>query len=143
MLREIPGVRQDRPNLQRRWYQDEFFDLYTWHATDGAPVSFQLCYDVRGRERALNWHQEHGFSHTRIDPGDDGRLSRMMPILVGGGRFPHRFVRDRFAQEGVALDAPTSDFIVGKMLEYGRAVARGSVRLPRHPRVPPNEAEPI
>jgi hypothetical protein len=140
VLREIPGVRQDRPNLQRRWYQDEFFDLYTWHAPDGALVSFQLCYDVRGRRRALTWHHEHGFSHTRIDPGDGGRLGRMTPILVGGGRFPHRIVRERFAQEAAILDAPTRDLIIARMREYGRAVARGAVALPRRPRVRPEEA---
>ena len=141
MLREIPGVRQDRPNLQRRWYQDEFFDLYTWHVPDGTLVSFQLCYDVHGYERALTWHQEHSFSHTRIDPGDGGRLGRlgrMTPILVGGGRFPHRLVPERFAQEAVTLDAPMRDFIIAKMREYGRAVARGSVTLPRRARVPPD-----
>jgi hypothetical protein len=55
MLREIPRVRQDRPGLKRRWYQDDFFDLYTWNSADGTLVSFQLCYDVRGRERALTW----------------------------------------------------------------------------------------
>jgi hypothetical protein len=65
MLREIPHVRQDKPGLERRWYQDEFFDLYTWHAPDGALVSFQLCHDVRGRERALSWHREYEFSHNK------------------------------------------------------------------------------
>src|SRR3954467_9563910 len=98
MLREIPRVRQDRPGLQRRGYQDDFFDLYTWHAADGALVSFQLCYDVRGRERALSWHHEHGFSHTRVDSGDGGALSKRAPILRGGAPFPHRYVRKRFAE---------------------------------------------
>ncbi|MEO8442842.1 MAG: hypothetical protein ABI547_10165 [Betaproteobacteria bacterium] len=68
MLREIPGVRQDRPNFKRRWYQDDFFDFYTWH------------------------------------------------------------------------DAPTRDIIIARMREYGRAVARGAVALPRRPRVPQNDA---
>jgi len=58
-------VRQDKPGLERRWYQDEFFDLYTWHAPDGALVSFQLCHDVSGRERALSWHREYEFSHNK------------------------------------------------------------------------------
>ena len=133
MLREIPGVRQDRPNFRRRWYQDEFFDLYTWHAADGALASFQLCYDVRGRERALTWHHEHGFSHTRVDAGEGGKRGRMTPILTGGGRFPHRLVRDRFAREAASLDAPTREFIIAKMREYGRAVARGAITLPRRP----------
>lgn len=137
MLREIPHVRQDKPGLKRRWYQNEFFDLYTWHAPDGALVSFQLCYDVRGRERALSWHREHGCSHTRIDAGDDGPLSRT-PILVGGGRFPNRIVRERFAQEAAILAAPTRDLIIARMREYGRAAARGGVVLPRRSRKLPD-----
>ena len=138
MLREIPHVRQDKPGLKRRWYQDEFFDFYTWHAPDGALVSFQLCYDVRGRERALSWHREFGFSHNKIDAGDGGRLGRMSPILVGAGQFPHRLVRQRFIAEAAILDAPTRDLISARMREYGRAVARGVVALPRRPRTPPD-----
>ena len=138
MLREIPHVRQDKPCLKRRWYQDEFFDLYTWHSPDGALASFQLCYDVRGRERALSWHRDNGFSHNKIDAGDGGRLGRMSPILVGAGQFPHRLVRQRFAAEAAILDAPTRDLISAKMREYGRAVVRGVVALSRRPRKPPD-----
>jgi hypothetical protein len=143
VLREIPGVRQDRPNLRRRWYQDEFFDLYTWHAPGGVLVGFQLCYDVRGRERALTWQREHGFSHTRIDAGEGGKLGRMTPILIGGGRFPHRLVRERFAREATTLDAAARDFIVAKMREYGREIARGAIAVPRHSRVPPDDTDPV
>jgi hypothetical protein len=142
MLREIPGVRQDRPGLTRRWYQDDFFDLYTWHAAEGTLVSFQLCYDVRRRERALTWHHEHGFSHARVDSGDAAALGSMTPVLRGGAPFPHRYVRERFAQVASALDVNLRDFIVDKMREYGRALARGEVSLPRRPPRPPQEAEP-
>ena len=130
------------PTLSAAGIRTIFFDLYTWHAADGALISFQLCYDVRGRERALTWHHEHGFSHTRIDAGEGGKLGRMSPILIGGGRFPHRLVRERFAREAASLDAPTRDLIITKMREYGRAVARGAITLPRRPRVPPEDAEP-
>jgi hypothetical protein len=139
MLREIPHVRQDKPELKRRWYQDDFFDLYTWHAEDGAFVSFQLCYDVRGRERALSWHHESGFTHNKIDGGDSGRPGRMSPLLMGVARFPHRLVRRRFAIEAQVLDAATRDFIRAKMREYGRALARGIMELPRRPHMRTND----
>lgn len=142
MLREIPGVRQDRPGLRRRWYQDPFFDLYTWHGADGAIVSFQLCYDVRGHERAFSWHRDHGFVHNKVDSGDGGRPGRMSPMLEAGGRFPHRIVRGRFAANAGALDAATRDFITAKMREYGRAVARGEITLPRRRRAAQDEADP-
>jgi len=136
MLREIPGVRQDRPGLRRRWYQDEFFDLYTWHAPAGTLVSFQLCYDVRGRERALSWHQQHGFSHHKIDAADEFAGQPKTPLLIADGRFPHRLVRERFARHALPLDAATRDFITDKMREYGRAAARGVIALPRRTRGP-------
>jgi hypothetical protein len=142
MLREIPGVRQDNPSLKRRWYQDEFFDLYTWHAPDGTLVSFQLCYDVRGRERALSWHRQYGFSHNKIDGGDGGPWTRMTPILVADGRFPHRLVRERFGRHAIPLDATTRNFITDKMREYGRAIARGVITLPRRTRAPADDADP-
>jgi len=86
MLREIQAVRQDRPGLKRRWFQDEFFDLYTWHTRWGTLAGFQLCYDVRGRERALTWHRKSGFSHNRIDHGDD---------YAGQPATPHDMLSDR------------------------------------------------
>jgi hypothetical protein len=142
MLREIPGVRQDKPGLMRRWYQDEFFDLYTWHAPDGVLVSFQLCYDVRGRERAISWHREHGFSHNRIEgDGGAGRM-RGTPLLVAGGRFPHRVVRERFVRQAATLDAATRKAILDKIREYSRSIARGVITLPRRARKSANEADP-
>ena len=130
MLREIQGVRQDKSGLTRRWYQDEFFDLYTWQAANGELVGFQLCYDVNGRERALSWQRQRGFSHNGIDSSIGSSMHPATPILAAGGRFPHRWVRTHFNQHAVTLDARTRRFIQDKMREYGRFVARGVVTLP-------------
>ncbi len=136
MLREILAVRQDKPGLRRRWFQDEFFDLYTWQKRDGALVNFQLCYDVRGRERALSWSHAQGFSHNKIDSGDEYAGQPMTPLLKGDARFPHRFVRTRFIRHATSLDATTSTFILDKMREFGRHSARGEIVLPRRVRTP-------
>jgi hypothetical protein len=137
MLREILAVRQDNPGLRRRWFQDEFFELYTWHARTGALAGFQLCYDVRGRERAVTWHRDHGFSHNRIDYGSNHGRMKGTPLLAGDGRFPHRFVRTRFIRHAASLDAATRTFILDKMREFGRHSARGEIVLPRRPRITP------
>ena len=142
MLREIQGVRQDNPGLRRRWYQDEFFDLYTWHAADGRLAGFQLCYDLPGRERAITWHRQHGFSHNRIDSGDTpGRMSAT-PLLAAEARFPHRLVRERFIKHGMTLDAITRNTIIDKMREYGRAIARGAITVPRRAREAHDKTSP-
>jgi hypothetical protein len=140
MLREIPAVRQDRPGLKRRWYQDEFFDLYTWHTRWGTLASFQLCYDVRGRERALTWHRKSGFSHNRIDHGDDYAGQPATPLLVTDGRFAHRRVRERFTIEAATLEPAMRKFILDKMREYGRHCARGEIELRRRAPSPAAEA---
>jgi hypothetical protein len=141
VLREILAVRQDRPELRRRWFQDEFFDLYTWQTHSGAIVGFQLCYDLRGRERAVTWHREHGFSHNRIDYGGGSGRMKGTPLLAGDGRFPHRFVRTRFIRHAVSLDAATCTFILDKMREFGRHCARGEIVLLRRARTQPPDAQ--
>ncbi len=142
MLRKIQGVRQDTPGLLRRWFEDEFFDLYTWHSPDGALVSFQVCYDVRGCERVLSWHRQLGFSHNKIDSGEDDNKYPMAPILIADGRFPHRLVRERFSKHAGCLDEPTRTYILDKMREYGRLVARGTPPRPRGMRRNPDPAGP-
>ena len=137
MLREILAVRQDNPELRRRWFQDDFFELYTWQARDGTLAGFQLCYDVRGRERAVTWHRAHGFSHNRIDYGSSRGRMKGTPLLAGDGRFPHRFVRSRFIRHAATLDATMRSFILDKMREFGRHTARGEIVVQRHSRAAP------
>ena len=143
MLREIRGVRQDKPGLTRRWYQDEFFDLYTWHTAAGKLAGFQLCYDLPRKERALTWHQKHGFSHNRVDSGDFGGRTSGTPLLVADVPFPHRLVRSRFIKHAATIDAATREAIIDKMREYGRAMARGVVTVPRRQRPSQDKANPL
>ena len=67
MLKEILGVADDPP-AKRRWFHDEYFDLFVWQ--DGSEVTlFQLCYGGDASERALVWDRARGFFH-------DGPASR-------------------------------------------------------------------
>jgi hypothetical protein len=61
MLKEILGVADDPP-AQRRWFHDEYFDLFVWQA-QGQLTLFQLCYGVDSSERALVWDSQRGFFH--------------------------------------------------------------------------------
>jgi len=134
VLREILAVRQDNPELRRRWFQDEFFELYTWQTHDGTLTGFQLCYDRQGRERAMSWQRAHGFSHNGIDDGRRNGRMKGSPLMTGSRRFPHRFVRGRFVRHADMLDAAMRTFIVDKMREYGRHIARGEIAPVRRPR---------
>jgi hypothetical protein len=59
MLKEIYGVADDPP-ARRRWFHDDYFDLFVWQA-EGKLTLFQLCYGLDSKERALVWDQQRGF----------------------------------------------------------------------------------
>jgi len=67
MLKEIHGVADDPP-AKRRWFHDEYFDLFVWQAA-GEVTLFQLCYGGDADARALVWDRARGFFH-------DGPASR-------------------------------------------------------------------
>ena len=67
MLREIEGI-GDEPRTQRRWFHDEYFDLFVWQTDVGEVTLFQLCYGIDARERALVWHRVGGFFHDGAGP---------------------------------------------------------------------------
>lgn len=61
MLKEILGVADDPP-ARRRWFHDEFFDLFVWQQDEELTL-FQLCYGVDSSDRALVWDKSRGFFH--------------------------------------------------------------------------------
>ena len=60
MMQEILGV-TDEPGVHRRWFHDDYFDLFVWQSGGGELVQFQLCYGVNSSEQALVWHKDSGF----------------------------------------------------------------------------------
>ena len=73
MMREILGVAPEAA-AQRRWFHDDYFDLFVWQVPDGQVTSFQLCYGIDSSERALVWQERRGFFHDgvsgRTAPGE-------------------------------------------------------------------------
>ena len=65
MMREILGVAEEAA-ARRRWFHDDYFDLFVWQVPSGEVTSFQLCYGVDTSERALVWQQQRGFFHDGI-----------------------------------------------------------------------------
>lgn len=75
-MREILGVTGE-PGSHRRWFHDDYFDLFVWQTGGGELVQFQLCYGIATSERALVWHKDGGFFLDGIEksgkekaPGD-------------------------------------------------------------------------
>jgi hypothetical protein len=83
VLREITGVSQDEAGLIRRWFHDDYFDLFVNQDRDGEIVALELCYGVGHADRAIVWKKDHGHFH-------DGPLSDDLDAKA---------LADRFARE--------------------------------------------
>jgi hypothetical protein len=117
MLQKIRGVRQDEPDRERHWFQDDFFDLFAWTDAAGKVVAFQLCYDRLKRERVLAWSEPTGFSHRRIDDGEELPAQKMAPIMVADGQFAADGIAAEFASRSAAIDTRWRQFIRTKIDE--------------------------
>jgi hypothetical protein len=135
-LREVLVVEQKDLSLRRRWFQSDYFDLFTWQDAAGQVTKFQLCYDVGRNERALVWSRSEGTYHDGVDPGDAVGGHGQTPILVPDGKFESGAVVPRFRLESAAIPAELRDLVLAKMREhllaqYRLKVGRGRVRRER------------
>lgn len=126
MLREMAGVRQDDARLRRRWFQDEFFDLFVWTGQDGRITAFQLCYERQRSERVLAWSEAAGFIHRRIDDGEHTPVKNLAPIMVADGVFCAPRVAAEFEHRDAALDPALRQFMRARIQEADARLAQPS-----------------
>jgi hypothetical protein len=106
-MREIHGV-DDEQRLHRRWFHDEYFDLFVWQDTTGRVARFELCYGAGGSERALVWLGGERLFHDGT-PGDAEALGK------------------RFERAGADLPAEVRREVQARIRAFaGRAVSRRS-----------------
>ena len=118
MLREIGGVGQ-RPNEgRRRWFRDDYFDIFTWQEADGAVNAFQLCYEVEGYERSLTWSRHNGYTHNWVDNGGSDSRIGMSPILRPDGVFPLSRVVAELDARGIEIDPAIRAALREKIQSY-------------------------
>lgn len=128
MLREISAVRQDRADLRRRWFQDDYFDLFVWVARDGDIAAFQLAYDRGGKERVLSWDRDTGYLHRHVDNGERSPFQKMTPLLRGAARFPRLAVMAQFDARSNGLEDGIRRFVRDKATRYRRLAPRAPRR---------------
>ena len=129
MLREITSTRQNGNHLNKRWFTDSDMDLFIWF-NNQAPTRFQLSYDKRGEEHAITWDSESGFSHNRVDTGEQQPVSKykMTPILLPDGEFDAATIAREFLQASEKIEESLADFIYARLLEYPGRLAIHSMR---------------
>ena len=126
MLREIRGVEQRNPQRAKRWFQDEYFDLYVWQDRAGEVLRFQLCYERDSRrERALEWQRGSGFQHLMVHQRYSGSPGRdQSGDMALDGVLPYVALRERFAAAAGSLPPEMQVFIQAKLTEYARPARR-------------------
>ena len=116
MLSEIEDVRQITGEPHRRWFCDSEFDLIVWLFPDSSPMGFQLCYHDGMDEKALTWTTDHGYTHNRVDDGENRPARpKMTPILVPDGVFHRDHVLDVLIPASAEVEPAIRDFVVGKL----------------------------
>lgn len=110
-IQTVPG------DADRRWLADDYFDLIVWYGSGGEIAGIQLCYDKRGRERALTWSPQLGFVHSSIDSGESTPLANRTPVLATNAPFPLEEIRREFVERSRLLPAELRDFVLVRLEE--------------------------
>ena len=120
MLREIRDVKQYEDEDKRRWFTDDYWDLYVWINKQDEITGLQICYDKSFNEHALTWRRGSGFTHTKIDDGERNPTSHMAPILVRDGLFDKDKLAKRFKADSAKIDPKVAKFVLSRILKYPR-----------------------
>jgi len=127
VLREILDVAQDDPSSQRRWFHDDYFDLFV-RQSGGELAEFELCYGIDSNERALVWNRGRGYFHdggtsetgefigARIHPGEPLEAD---PIIA------------RFERASGGLPEALRVVLMARLREYALQNAEGAARRAR------------
>lgn len=115
MLREIRYVKQERKKDKRRWFTDDYWDLYVWVRADGSFSGFQLCYGKTDRQRALTWLDGSAPVHTgvREESAHAGNMST--PILVADGVLDVEGVDQKFRADSAGIDPDVRRYVISKL----------------------------
>jgi hypothetical protein len=126
MMREILGVAQDGSEVKRRWFHDDYFDLFVWQTDLGETTSFQLCDGADSNERALEWGKEHGWFHdgkTTVEPVPRKILGAVLAPAPLPGADPTDPIASRFEFAARALPDSIRTSVAARLREYAEHVS--------------------
>ncbi len=126
MLKEILDVLQDDPSSRRRWFHDDYFDLFVREA-GGELKEFELCYGVASNERALVWSRGRGYFHD----GEAGSGDFIGAGLGSGDPLDADPIIARFERAAAGLPDALRVALNARLREYALQNAEGSARRKR------------
>ena len=127
MLREILDVSQDDPAILRRWFHDDYFDLFVLQA-GGELDAFELCYGIDSTERALVWSRAGGYFH---DGGASASGDFIGARLNSGDPLEADPVIARFEHAAAELPEALREALMARLREYALQDADGVARRAR------------
>ncbi len=107
---EIPHVKQYEPGLSRRWFQNGYFDLFTWQDNSGNFHGFQLCYAKNGEQRAIRYSLDIGLRYEGVSQPEE-KPGRAMTAIFVVDAAPKVALLQRFEEDGAALPQDVFDFV--------------------------------
>ena len=118
MLSEVTNLTQYDAGAYRRWFHDDFFDLYVWENFAGEVQGFQLCYAKADQQRALRWSLERGYNHEGVDSPEDKPGRAMSAIFIADGVFDPDGIGEKFERESIPLPPGVRHFVLDKIKTY-------------------------
>ena len=118
MLREIVNTRQDPDEPPRRFFFSHEQDLWVWFGGGGEVIAFQLAYGKYRNEHAIRWKVGRGFTHQRVDDGENAGIVKQAPILIADGAFNATSVLERFLELSVEMPKEIVDFVAARLREH-------------------------
>jgi hypothetical protein len=126
VLREILGVLQDDPSSERRWFHDDYFDLFV-RQMGGELAAFELCYGIHSNEQALVWSRGQGYFHDGDTSGGEFIGARLAP----GDPLIDDPIIARFKRSADGLSEALRLALEARLREYALQNAEGSARRTR------------
>ncbi len=119
MLCELKNVHQNaRSAGYRRWFADDELDLIVWYSETGEVVGFQLCYDLRGRERAFTWRRDQGLTHGAVESGEESPLYNRSPMMVADPIAPVEAVISEFKFRSKMLEPDVVEMVTERISNF-------------------------
>ena len=118
MLKEISAGRQQIGDLTRRWFADESFDLFIFVDENGTLLQLQLSYDKTHQEHIISWAANSGYTHNRVDDGQDISGKARSPIMVPDGVCDIDRIISSFRNSSDALDDELFDAVYRKLIGF-------------------------
>jgi hypothetical protein len=130
-MHEILPERKESDDSRRRWFQDDYFDLYVWEDKAGSVGAFQLCYDRRANERSVRWSAATGFAHDGVDIPEDKPGRAMSALLVSDRVFPAELVMTRFSEAAAGLPEALRALVASRLAEFAGLARKKPAKPPK------------